>query len=261
MPQGVATTRNHLRRFAVLIGMQDNTVQLRETRHAFDSVAADYDGPRGNNALIQRMRRTLWEVVHRELPSGSRLLDLGCGTGIDALHFANRGYPVVATDWSPGMVARTEARIAGASPPSPVTARHLGVHQLADLDGTFDGIYSNFGPMNCVPDLDAAAEDCARLLAPGGPLVFSVMGRVCPWELGHYALRGRFRSEEHTSELQSPMRISYAVFCFKKKKIRHGSQARYYCRISDPHQRKWRTNKDEREYVVLKCELAEARED
>src|SRR3546814_8333359 len=27
-----------------------------------------------------------------------------------------------------------------------------------------------------------------------------------------------FRSEEHTSELQSLMRISYAVFCFKKKK-------------------------------------------
>src|SRR3546814_2647120 len=29
----------------------------------------------------------------------------------------------------------------------------------------------------------------------------------------------RFRSEEHTSELQSLMRISYAVFCLKKKKI------------------------------------------
>src|SRR3546814_1473162 len=28
---------------------------------------------------------------------------------------------------------------------------------------------------------------------------------------------GRFRSEEHTSELQSLMRISYAVFCLKKK--------------------------------------------
>src|SRR3546814_14596700 len=92
------------------------------------------------------MRRTLWEVVHRELPSGSRLLDLGCGTGIDALHFANRGYPVVATDWSPGMVARTEARIAGASPPSPVTARHLGVHQLAAPDGTSSDISSHFSP-------------------------------------------------------------------------------------------------------------------
>src|SRR3546814_5270592 len=30
--------------------------------------------------------------------------------------------------------------------------------------------------------------------------------------------RARFRSEEHTSELQSLMRISYAVFCLKKKK-------------------------------------------
>src|SRR3546814_992694 len=29
----------------------------------------------------------------------------------------------------------------------------------------------------------------------------------------------RFRSEEHTSELQSLMRISYAVFCLKKKKL------------------------------------------
>src|SRR3546814_5617925 len=29
----------------------------------------------------------------------------------------------------------------------------------------------------------------------------------------------RHRSEEHTSELQSLMRISYAVFCLKKKKI------------------------------------------
>src|SRR3546814_2193978 len=29
------------------------------------------------------------------------------------------------------------------------------------------------------------------------------------------------RSEEHTSELQSLMRISYAVFCFKKKKTQH----------------------------------------
>src|SRR3546814_7652066 len=32
------------------------------------------------------------------------------------------------------------------------------------------------------------------------------------------------RSEEHTSELQSLMRISYAVFCLKKKKKQHSNQ-------------------------------------
>src|SRR3546814_10863146 len=33
-------------------------------------------------------------------------------------------------------------------------------------------------------------------------------------------LAGRHRSEEHTSELQSLMRISYAVFCLKKKTMK-----------------------------------------
>src|SRR3546814_10492008 len=35
---------------------------------------------------------------------------------------------------------------------------------------------------------------------------------------GALAQAAKHRSEEHTSELQSPMRISYAVFCLKKKK-------------------------------------------
>src|SRR3546814_6347926 len=37
-------------------------------------------------------------------------------------------------------------------------------------------------------------------------------------------LTARIRSEEHTSELQSLMRISYAVFCLKKKKKRHNQR-------------------------------------
>src|SRR3546814_5809520 len=36
------------------------------------------------------------------------------------------------------------------------------------------------------------------------------------------------RSEEHTSELQSLMRISYAVFCLKKKKYRNYEHSRLY---------------------------------
>src|SRR3546814_9477788 len=39
---------------------------------------------------------------------------------------------------------------------------------------------------------------------------------LTPQDTVHF--QRRFRSEEHTSELQSLMRISYAVFCLKKKK-------------------------------------------
>src|SRR3546814_2412111 len=38
------------------------------------------------------------------------------------------------------------------------------------------------------------------------------------WDRKSITSCGRIRSEEHTSELQSLMRISYAVFCLKKKK-------------------------------------------
>src|SRR3546814_8106070 len=38
---------------------------------------------------------------------------------------------------------------------------------------------------------------------------------------------GLYRSEEHTSELQSLMRISYAVFCLKKKKINIKNKSKY----------------------------------
>jgi SAM-dependent methyltransferase len=167
--------------------------QLLDTQRAFDSVAADYDGPRGNNELIQRMRLTLWDTVQSELPEGARLLDLGCGTGIDAAEFAQRGYHVVASDWSPQMVERTRSRAAAANLDARVNAVHVGVHQLEQLTGEFDGIYSNFGPLNCAPDLGAVAEQCARLLRPGGKLVFSVIGRICPWEFGYYTFKGRFK--------------------------------------------------------------------
>src|SRR3546814_1886862 len=40
-------------------------------------------------------------------------------------------------------------------------------------------------------------------------------------DTGYGGLPVRTRSEEHTSELQSLMRISYAVFCLKKKTIRY----------------------------------------
>src|SRR3546814_10859972 len=53
---------------------------------------------------------------------------------------------------------------------------------------------------------------------------------------GWTALR-EARSEEHTSELQSLMRISYAVFCLKKKKYIHGLKIIYFrpTRSDDNH--------------------------
>jgi SAM-dependent methyltransferase len=167
---------------------------LSDTRDAFDSVAADYDGPRGNNDSIQDMRAEMWRWLDATYSPGSYLIDLGCGTGLDAVHLATRGIRVAATDWSPSMVRRTEERAAALGVADCVRATNLGAHELHQLPETdaFDGAYSNLGPLNCVPDLGDVSRECARLLKPGGMLVFTVIGRYCPWELVHYLMRGRW---------------------------------------------------------------------
>jgi hypothetical protein len=52
--------------------------------------------------------------------------------------------------------------------------------------------YSNFGPLNCVPDLGETARSLAVLTKPGGHVVFTVIGRYCPWEVAHYARKRRW---------------------------------------------------------------------
>lgn len=166
---------------------------LAETQVAFDSVAADYDGPSGNNALIQQLRAQTIAAVTRHVMPGSRLLDLGCGTGIDAETLARRGYHVTATDWSAEMVRRTEQRAAAADLGERLQARHLGIHEIGQLPaGAFDAAYSDLGPLNCVPDLDQAARELALIIRPGGLLIASVIGRLCPWELALFAARGNW---------------------------------------------------------------------
>src|SRR3546814_8729911 len=57
-------------------------------------------------------------------------------------------------------------------------------------------------------------------------------------------LASRFRSEEHTSELQSLMRISYAVFCLKKKNKPKTSYKKVY-RVNPTHTTEFITDNDE----------------
>lgn len=168
--------------------------QLRETQDAFDSVAADYDGPRGNNDQIQDMRNEMWQSLDAAFPTRSRLIDLGCGTGLDAIRMAKLGHLVTAVDWSPLMVLRTGDRAVREQVADRVRAISLGAHELQRLDGAgqFDGAYSNLGPLNCVPDLSEVSRECARLLKPGGTLVFTVIGRICPWEIAHYLRQGQW---------------------------------------------------------------------
>ena len=54
----------------------------------------------------------------------------------------------------------------------------------------FDAIVSNFGALNCAPDLDPLGVIGHRHLRPGGAMAIGLMGRSCLWETLYFAIRG-----------------------------------------------------------------------
>ena len=176
-------------RGGVIVGLTE--AHLAETRLAFDGVAAQYDRANTDNELLAAMRRRTLAALTAHVPAGARVLDLGCGPGTDAEPLARAGYRVTAIDWSPAMVGETRRRVARSGLADRVEVHHLGIHELDRLPPSgWDAACSDFGPLNCVPDLHDAARLIALRLRPGGILVASVIGRVCPWEIGLYLARG-----------------------------------------------------------------------
>ena len=172
----------------------DVVAQLLDTQRAFDGVATEYDRANAENRLLRSMRERVRRTVERFVPAGSRLLDLGCGPGADAEHFARRGDSLMAIDWSPAMVEQARRRIHEFGLDARVAVQRLGIHEIDQLPASsFDAVYSNFGPLNCVPDLSAAARAIAAALRPNGMFVASVINRTCPWELAVYLARGEWR--------------------------------------------------------------------
>ncbi|MGC9336152.1 MAG: oligosaccharide flippase family protein [Anaerolineae bacterium] len=168
-----------------------------DTARAFDIVAGDYDavyGPTGN-AVMTWMRRENLQLLTDIFPPDSHLLEIGCGTGEEAVTLAQIGRRVLATDISPQMAAQAQGKAKTMGVGDRVRVLALPAGNLAILHPTspFDGAYASFGALNCEPRLEKVATGLARLVKPGGHFICSVMTRWCPFEIAWYLLHGRPR--------------------------------------------------------------------
>jgi SAM-dependent methyltransferase len=161
-----------------------------DTRRAFDAVAAAYDASNRRNAILEGMRARSLAVLSEHVAAGAHILDLGCGPGTDFAALVNAGYQVTAVDGSPAMVDEAHRRAREVSETGGVQVHALDIEAIGRLPRhAYDAAYSSFGPLNCVRDLPQVARLIADRLRPGGVLVASVIGRVCPWELACYLWR------------------------------------------------------------------------
>ena len=152
----------------------------------FDAVADGYDDV-AVSGLGLRFRERVHEALFAAAPSPGVALDLGCGTGIDAVALAERGHQVVAVDASPAMldVARRRCDEHGLA-----DSVRLEVVDLAEPTGLRDLVspgsvelfVADFGALDSLGDLRPLAAVLDELASPNAVAVVVSMNRVAPTE-------------------------------------------------------------------------------
>jgi SAM-dependent methyltransferase len=164
-------------------------------RLAFDRLAPAYDALVAGEAF-QLQRKQTHRLLSHWIRSGFRVLEIGCGTGVDTEFLAGLGARVVACDPSEEMLSRTRRRLAVAGLGDRISILSCGLQDLPQfLDALdhaegFDAIVSNFGALNCAPSLAPLGAIGCRHLRAGGALAIGLMGRTCLWEKVYFTVRG-----------------------------------------------------------------------
>jgi len=154
----------------------------------FDAIAERYDERFTCSKIGQAQRASVWRELEKAFRPRHCVLELGCGTGVDACFLADHGVRVVACDSSSQMIKVATRRVAEGEKASLVETRLMAAEDIADLRGgeAFDGAFSNFGALNCVEDLPQLARNLAALLKPGATALLCWMGPCCLWEVIWY---------------------------------------------------------------------------
>ncbi|MGI9234261.1 MAG: class I SAM-dependent methyltransferase [Woeseiaceae bacterium] len=167
---------------------------LQAPTSPFDEDAAIYDAAFSQTALGKCLRTMVWQRLDVAFRGCRRILEIGCGTGEDAIHLARRGQNVLATDASAAMlqVAKEKAQRAGCA--QRIEFRRVPMERLGSelSEESFDGVFSNFGAVNCASRLDEVIAEIAPLLRADAPLIWVVMGRHVPWEWAWFLARGEW---------------------------------------------------------------------
>jgi SAM-dependent methyltransferase len=168
---------------------------LRPAALAFDVVAPAYDSRFGTWSSVAAQRRAVRTALLQRFPSGGRVLEIGGGTGEDATFLAQLGFQVLLTDPSPTMVILAAKKLTPLGSAAEITSaeemEEFADRYLAAGQPLFDGVFSNFAPLNCVADLEPVARGVSRLLKPNASAMLVFFGTCCPGEMLVETLRGR----------------------------------------------------------------------
>ena len=170
-------------------------IDEQQAAGAFTGQSAVFDELYGANTIINYKRERVRGHVLEYLKPGSSILELNCGTGEDAVYFAQKGFKVHATDLSAGMLNQAEQKVKKHQLNDLVNFERCSYTRLDQLkiSGPYDYIFSNFAGLNCTGELDKVLESFPSLLNPGGIITLVILPEFCLWET-LFLFKGKFRT-------------------------------------------------------------------
>jgi len=156
----------------------------------FDRFAADdrwsqlYDilrDPLAAHSFLMRKRR-VEELSEPLVGPGSRVLDVGCGTGISAPFYIEKGCEYHGVDIAEKMIEQARVKVDSEQATFSVGDVEAG---LPFPDGRFDLVIA-LGLVEYLDRLDAALDEMVRVARPGGSLIVTAPNRNC---INYFATR------------------------------------------------------------------------
>ncbi|MFZ1977418.1 MAG: class I SAM-dependent methyltransferase [Bacteroidota bacterium] len=168
---------------------------IEQASRAFSAQSVHFDSDEESNDILKWMRRQVYRHEEEFLQPHSSILELNAGTGIDALYFARMGHSVFAIDNASGMLDQLQKKISAQRFEDRIRYALCSFTRLQTPplpEERFDHVFSNFGGLNCIPDLREVVHQLPMFLKPGATITFVMMPRVCPWEIAQ-VFKGKIR--------------------------------------------------------------------
>ncbi len=178
---------------------------------AFDSASEEYDYTIGHNFINTWIRRRSIQVLMRRVRPDDFLVEIGAGTGAEAIEIAKHVRGLLAIDISQSMVDLMAAKVKARHLEGKVLPIRLAASELREVRSLLKEkkvrvAYSFNGALNCEPRIGEFVTGLADLLEPDGIFVCSVRNTLCMSEaLSHAAV---FQFDRMSPRKRQPIMVS-----------------------------------------------------
>ncbi|MCH8171154.1 MAG: class I SAM-dependent methyltransferase [Bacteroidetes bacterium] len=173
----------------------------------FDNIAPFYDELFSDTKIGMYLKQIVWKYLdenlsedlscngttpNKKLWAGVKplnILEINCGTGIDAIYLAKKGHNVIATDQSAGMIKTAQQKLKDVGSVN-VIFQQMDIREIKNnfFDQQFDIIFSNFGGLNCIDknDIKKFGKDVKDILKPNGRIIATIMPPLSIWDFLYF---------------------------------------------------------------------------